>query len=107
MEGESHLGDIKADLSISLDVIFHLVEDEIFEKYMFDLFKFSTSYVIIYAWDVDEEKKYHIRQRNYSKWIKKNIHSFHLKKHIISDQVNNFCDFFIYEKNDLLLNSIS
>ena len=105
--GKTNLGNFKADLSISLDVIFHLVEDEVFEKYMIDLFMATSSYVIIYAWDVDGEKKYHVRQRNFSKWIKENIPSFHLKKHLESDTINNFCDFFIYEKNGLSVNSFS
>ena len=39
----------KADLSLSLDVIFHLVEDEIFEEYMNNLFHASIKYTIIYS----------------------------------------------------------
>lgn len=38
-----------ADLSLSLDVIYHLIEDEVFEKYMKTLLSSSVKYVIIYS----------------------------------------------------------
>ena len=37
----------KADLSLSLDVIYHLIEDNIFNSYMKNLFTSSNKYVII------------------------------------------------------------
>lgn len=91
-------GTFKASLSLSLDVIYHLVEDEIFEAYMHHLFSASTGYVIIYAWDVAEGKKYHVRHRNFTLWIENNIHGFQLTERIKSDIWDNFCDFFIYRK---------
>ena len=36
-----------AELILSLDVVYHLVEDEVYEKYMHRLFSLSTRYVII------------------------------------------------------------
>jgi cyclopropane fatty-acyl-phospholipid synthase-like methyltransferase len=39
----------KADLVLSLDVIYHLVEDEVFETYMQTIFGASYQYVIIYS----------------------------------------------------------
>lgn len=45
---------IKGDLALSLDVIYHLIEDEIFEKYMKDVFRASTKYVIIYSTDFEK-----------------------------------------------------
>ena len=86
----------KAQLSLSLDVIYHLVEDEVYEKYMRYLFSVASQFVIIYAWDVEEEKNYHVRHRNFSKWIKENIPDFQLKERITKTP---YCDFFIYEKN--------
>ena len=85
---------LKADLVLSLDVIYHLVEDAIFESYMRDLFAASTKFVIIYAWDVEEGKKYHVRHRHFSQWIEKNITGFHLRNKVTHQ---NFCDFFVYE----------
>ena len=60
----------KADLSLSLDVIFHLVEDPVFQEYMQDLFDSAERFVIIYA--SNEEKPYaggHMRYRKFTRWI--------------------------------------
>jgi hypothetical protein len=46
---------------------------------------------------VEEGKKYHVRHRNFSKWIKENISGFQLKERITQSP---YCDFFIYEKTD-------
>src|SRR5262245_35280817 len=42
-----------APLGLSLDVIYHLVEDDVFDKYMRLLFDASTEYVIIYSSNTD------------------------------------------------------
>lgn len=96
--------EFNADLSISLDVVFHLVEEEVFEKYIKDLFSASSRFVIIYAWDVDGEANFHVRQRNFSRWIKNNITDFQLKEVKENQSDQHFCNFFIYErhKNHLL-----
>lgn len=90
--------EVIAELSLSLDVIFHLVEDDVFEAYMKHLFSASSKYVIIYAWDVEEGKKYHVRHRNFTSWIDAHIFGFQLIERIRSNASDNFCDFFIYKK---------
>jgi cyclopropane fatty-acyl-phospholipid synthase-like methyltransferase len=87
---------LKAELAISLDVIYHLVEDEVYENYMRQLFATATKYVIIYAWDVEEEKKFHVRHRKFTKWIEKEINDFQLIERVSKDS---YCDFFVYKKN--------
>lgn len=42
-----------AQLALSLDVIFHLVEDSVYDSYLERLFAASTGYVIIYSTSVD------------------------------------------------------
>jgi hypothetical protein len=37
------------DLTMSLDVILHLIEDEVYYQYMKDLFRLSNKYVLIYS----------------------------------------------------------
>lgn len=90
--------EFNADLSISLDVVFHLVEEDVFEKYMQDLFSASSRFVIIYAWDVEGEVNFHVRQRNFSSWIQNNITGFRLKEVKENQSDQHFCNFFIYEK---------
>ena len=38
----------RAELALSLDVIYHLVEDTVYESYMGQLFDSATKYVIVY-----------------------------------------------------------
>ena len=98
--------DEKADLTISLDVIYHLVEDSVFETYINQLFSSSSRYVIIYSSNVNLPKKVHVRQRRFTPWIEKNIKGWKLIRTIPNrypydemDQKNtSFSDFFIYQK---------
>jgi len=97
-----------ADLALSLDVIYHLVEDEIFEQYMRVLFKASNRYVIIYASDTNNNKGYegtHVRHRKFTKWIRNNLPDWALAEHIPNRYPfrgnyleGSFAEFFIYEK---------
>ncbi len=63
----------KSKLSISLDVIYHLVEDEIFEKYMRKLFELSSKYVLIYSSNYNSQQTNHVKHRNFEAWINTNI----------------------------------
>lgn len=90
---DSALSHFKAELALSLDVIYHLVEDEVYEEYMNRLFSIPSRFVIIYAWDLEEGRKYHVRHRNFSKWITNNIKGFELRERISQPP---YCDFFVY-----------
>ena len=76
--------DLKAELSISLDVIYHLIEDHIFEKYLKHVFNSATRYVIIYSSDYDEYNPIaaHVRHRHYSSYIEVNFNNWILSKKI-------------------------
>ena len=91
----SSLNEFKHDLTISLDVIYHLIEDEVFEKYMHSLFQASKKWVIIYSWDVEGKRSGHVRQRNFSKWVHENIKDFEMHECVKSPS---FCDFVVYKK---------
>ncbi len=58
------------DLALSLDVIFHLVEDDVFERHMEALFDASSCFVGIYASNKDEKTpEPHIRHRRFTDWV--------------------------------------
>jgi hypothetical protein len=58
------------DIALSLDVIYHLIEDEVFEAYMRRLFEAATRFVLIYSSDHEETlEATHVRHRRYSSWI--------------------------------------
>lgn len=65
---------ITCDLSLSLDVIFHLIEDKVFEEYMASLFSTSEKYVIIYSSNEDNMEKSleHVKHRKFTNWIEEN-----------------------------------
>lgn len=42
------------DLTISMDVILHLIEEDVYQQYMKDLFRLSNKYVIVYSTNWDE-----------------------------------------------------
>jgi hypothetical protein len=95
-------------LTISLDVIFHLVEDDIFYEYMKRLFNSSTNFVIIYAsnfdhYDVDNHPQ--IKHRQFSNWVNTNMLQWKLIEHIPNkypyqnDPYNeSLSDFYIFQK---------
>ncbi len=98
-----------AELSLSLDVIYHLVEDEVFEQYMSRLFNSSSRYVIIYSSDHDEQERFqppHVKHRRFSGWIDKNQSGWKLIEHIpneyslanVGKANGSSADFFIYER---------
>jgi len=97
-----------AELTLSLDVIYHLVEDNVFLDYMNRLFDSSERLVVIYSSDHDKNPKGtapHVRHRHFSKWIKENKAEWKLINHIPNrypfkgDTKSGSCaDFFIYSK---------
>ena len=86
---------LKAELAISLDVIYHLIEKDVYDNYMKQLFAAATKYVISYAWDVESDKNYHVKHRNFSKWIKDHQQNFQLKD---KRRKEPYADFFIYQR---------
>jgi FkbM family methyltransferase len=66
-----------------LDVIFHLVEDEVFHKHMTTLFTHSRWLVAIYASDRDEPTgDCHVRHRSVSSWVARHAPEWVLVEHI-------------------------
>ncbi len=61
-----------ADAAISLEVIFHLVEDEVFTTYMAQLFDAADRFVVIFSNDEDQTRALeapHYRNRRFTDWI--------------------------------------
>jgi SAM-dependent methyltransferase len=60
----------KFDLALSLDVVYHLVEDAVFDTYMRSLFAHAGRFVIIYSSNkVELSGVPHVRHRSFTKWI--------------------------------------
>jgi SAM-dependent methyltransferase len=60
----------KFDLALSLDVVYHLVEDEVFDAYMRSLFERAGRFVAIYSSNkVEPSGVPHVRHRRFTDWI--------------------------------------
>jgi cyclopropane fatty-acyl-phospholipid synthase-like methyltransferase len=101
--------DCQADLVLSLDVIFHLLEDDVFDSYMSNLFSRSKKYVIIYSSNYDQYVGKHVRCRKFTDWIDKRMkykfEQIGFIKNIYPFDENqpddtSMSDFFIYKKID-------
>lgn len=98
----------KAQLTLSLDVIYHLIEDDVFFIYMKRLFDSSTRFVIIYSSNTDKQarlQRAHVKHRKFTKWIKQDKPEWKLIQHIPNkypylgdEQEGSFADFYIFEK---------
>lgn len=97
----------KFDAVMSLDVIYHLVEDQVFTKHMQQLFHSASKYVIIYSSNKNNPvADPHVRHRMFSDWINENAKNWQLKTEIANrypfdwkDSRNtSFANFYIYEK---------
>ena len=54
-------------VSLSMDVILHLVEDSVFEAYLKTLFAISARYIVVFSSDADGPDEIHVRHRAYSR----------------------------------------
>lgn len=97
-------GVFKVDLALSLDVIYHLIEDSVFEPYMKHLFQSAKRFVIIYSSNFDDSQRFHERDRKFTDWVERHIKEWELKeviKNKFPEDPNNpeatsKADFFIY-----------
>lgn len=110
LEGQS------ADLALSLDVIYHLVEDDVFDAHMRQVLGAANRYAIFYSsdyadsgleWDTPSD---HVRHRKFSDWIAENDRRFELIRHVPNphppsqlDKETSCSDFYVYQRTDTRL----
>jgi len=67
------------ELALSLDVMYHLVEDEVFAAFMKALFDYSWRYVLVYASDVEQGwPSPHVRHRRFSAHVARHFPAWRL-----------------------------
>jgi cyclopropane fatty-acyl-phospholipid synthase-like methyltransferase len=90
-----------ADLAISLDVIYHLTEDAVFETYMTHLFAAGQRYVIIYATNKERRGTApHVRHRRFSPWVETHCPGWRLMEVTRGPNPGpDRADFFTYERS--------
>jgi len=102
----------RADLTLSLDVIYHLVEDHVYKHYMARLFDSSKGHVIIYSSNSPKKDALkghgsdHVRHRCFTDWVTQHRADWTLVKEVPNpypyskDDHDNtsLADFFIFHK---------
>ena len=98
-----------AELTLALDVIYHLTEDRIFAPFMRTLFSWAAGFVVIYASNVDATTASpHVRHRRFTDHVAATEPDWRLLAHLPNpypfDAANpdetSFADFFIYGRTD-------
>ncbi len=100
----------KADLALSLDVVFHLVEDAVFEHHMAQIFESARRFVVIYSSNTDiqaDDSAVHVRNRRFTDWIDNNRQDWTLYRYLPNPylQMDGYrgvtgSEFYIYRKCD-------
>lgn len=95
-----------ADMSLSLDVVYHLIEDEAFERHMEAVFDAARRIVVIYSSNLDDDRRYdgsHVRHRQFTRWIERYRPDWRLERHVPNryprrqnGDGGSFAEFFIY-----------
>jgi cyclopropane fatty-acyl-phospholipid synthase-like methyltransferase len=98
----------RADLALSMDVIYHLIEDEVFDAYMRRLFDAALDSVCIYASAFDRDqvsRALHVKHRDFRPWIEQNQPDFKLTATVLNafkrasdGGETSPADFFIYHR---------
>jgi len=95
-------------LVLSLDVIFHLIEDNVYYQYMNNLFNASFKYVTIYSSNYElQTEAVHVRHRRFTDYLEKNYSKyklFNVTKNKYPFDLNDpdntsFADFYFFRKD--------
>jgi len=93
-----------AELILSLDVLFHLVEDDIYSAYMDSLFTAAQRFVVVYSSNFDKKTAAHERERKFTDYVTNKF-----TKWALTEKINNpwpiskhtdgsLSDFYIYQR---------
>ena len=94
-----------AELALSIDVIFHLVEDGVFARTMHALFSHATRFVLIYASNFDSDwPAPHVRHRRFTDHVAAAWPEWRLLAHLPNPyafdparpEATSLSDFFVY-----------
>jgi len=106
-EIETNQENFAAELVLSLDVIFHLVEDEVYRKYLENVFNSSKKFVVIYSSDEEVNRllhSRHVRHRKFTRDVAEWFPAWELKEVIENRKPQSqpggkepSFDFFIYQ----------
>ncbi|NDW04371.1 methyltransferase domain-containing protein [Jiella pacifica] len=95
-----------AEMTLSLDVVYHLVEDAVFERYMETLFDAASRFVAVYASNHEAPgPSVHVRHRRFTDWVEQNRSQWRLCA-VVKNRYpalrgapdESFADFYFFER---------
>lgn len=98
-----------AELTLALDLLYHLIEDHIFAATLRTLFAWATRFVLIYASNLDAETgSPHVRHRRFTAHVAATEPDWRLLAHLPNPypydaacpDETSFADFFVYGRKD-------
>jgi len=94
------------DAALSLDVVYHLTEDVVFESYMRRLFSAASKLVVVYSSnheDGAQRAAAHVRHREFTRWVAAHAPGWRLQRHIPNEfpykgdyRQGSFADFHVF-----------
>jgi hypothetical protein len=96
---------LQTELVLSMDVIYHLIEDVKYMEYLKNIFSMSQKYVIIYAPNCSSpDPGIHVKKREFIPYIFENYKMFNL---VNRTKLHIGCPFYIFQKTNTYTPSIS
>lgn len=92
---------LQAELTMSLDVLYHILEEELYVTYLKNLFSSSSKYVLIYSSNYDGHIDGHMHTRKFTNNIENMFPNWDLHKKI--NQIypkKSSANFYLYKKNN-------
>lgn len=89
-----------SDLCLSLDVIYHILDNDEYHNYMTNLFNKSNRFVLIFSTDHDDNNHdaKHILHHKFSDWVVEYYNEFKLIE-VIDNNLITGAKFYLYERN--------
>jgi len=95
------------ELVMSIDVIYHLIEDSVFDEYMDTIFKYSSNLVLIYSSDFASASEIHVRHRQFTSTIASKFPHWELIKkmenphpYLGDNKMGSLANFYLYQKTE-------
>jgi SAM-dependent methyltransferase len=92
---------VSVDLTLSLDVIYHLLEDRVYRRYLQDVFSLSRRFVIVYSSDRADNGRSaaHVRHWNFTADVQRSFPQFDLIRKIPNRHPElSHAEFFIFRR---------
>jgi SAM-dependent methyltransferase len=96
-------GFIGADAALSLDVIYHLIENDVYHRHLRHVFAAARRFVVLYTSDADrlpglDRTAPHVRHRPVARDVARAFPGWRLRERIPNRYDTSFADFLIYER---------